>query len=241
MKIITAKEELKGFTNSTLGMRKQKVVPLIDVSEISDEVNANMQLLEDCRRYWDSLRDFRNRRLRNRKYYRGDQWSDQIEDPDNEGEYITEETYLKEQGKVPLKQNQIRQLVKNLIGQYRSNPSKSIVIARAREDAQATEMLTNALQAASYVNILPELDARVFEEFNLSGAIIQKIGYKYFKDRNLEDLYVENTNPNRIFFNSDLSDIRLNDLRLIGEIIDTTVDNIVSSFAKHRGDEENIM
>lgn len=240
MKIITAKEELKGFTNSALGMRKQKVVPLIDVSEISDEVNANMQLLEDCRRYWDSLRDFRNRRLRNRKYYRGDQWSDQIEDPDNEGEYITEETYLKEQGKVPLKQNQIRQLVKNLIGQYRSNPSKSIVIARAREDAQATEMLTNALQAASYVNILPELDARVFEEFNLSGAIIQKIGYKYFKERNLEDLYVENTNPNRIFFNSDLSDIRLNDLRLIGEIIDTTVDNIVSSFAKHKGDEEKI-
>ncbi len=240
MKIIKNKDELQGFTNSTLGMRKQKTIPLKNVSEISDEVNENMQLLEDCRRFWDSLRDFRTRRLRNRKYYRGDQWSDQIEDPDNEGEYITEETYLKNQGKVPLKQNQIRQLVKNLIGQYRSNPSKSIVVARAREDAQATEMLSNALQAAEHNNMLSELDARIFEEFNLSGSILQKIGYKYFKERNLEDLYVENVNPNRIFFNSDVADIRLHDLRLIGEIIDTTVDDIVSVFAKSKADEEKI-
>jgi len=240
MKIIKTKEEIQGFSNSTLGMRKQKTIPLKNVSEISDEVNENMQLLEDCRRYWDSLRDFRTRRLRNRKYYRGDQWSDQIEDPDNAGEYITEETYLKNQGKVPLKQNQIRQLVKNLIGQYRSNPSKSMVVARARENAQATEMLSNALQAAEHNNMLPELDARIFEEFNLSGAVLQKIGYKYFKERNLEDLYVENVNPNRIFFNSDVADIRLHDLRLIGEIIDTTVDDIVSVFAKSQADEEKI-
>lgn len=240
MKIIKTKDELQGFSNSTIGMRKQKTIPLKNVSEISDEVNENMQLLEDCRRYWDSLRDFRTRRLRNRKYYRGDQWSDQIEDPDNEGEYITEETYLKNQGKVPLKQNQIRQLVKNLIGQYRSNPSKSIVVARAREDAQATEQLTNALQCAEQNNMLAELDARVFEEFNLSGAVLQKIGYKYFKERNLEDLYVENVNPNRIFFNSDVADIRLTDLRLIGEIIDTTVDDIVSTFAKSKADEKKI-
>ena len=240
MKIIKTKDEIQGFSNSTIGMRKQKTIPLKNVSEISDEVNENMQLLEDCRRYWDSLRDFRTRRLRNRKYYRGDQWSDQIEDPDNEGEYITEETYLKNQGKVPLKQNQIRQLVKNLIGQYRSNPSKSIVVARARENAQATEQLTNALQCAEQNNMLPELDARAFEEFNLSGAVLQKIGYKYFKERNQEDLYVENVNPNRIFFNSDVADIRLTDLRLIGEIIDTTVDDIVSTFAKSKADEEKI-
>lgn len=240
MRIITDKEQLQGFTNSSLGMRKQKTIPLKNISEISDEVNENMSLLEDCRRYWDSLRDFRTRRLRNRKYYRGDQWSDEIEDPDNGGDYITEETYLKNQGKVPLKQNQIRQLVKNLIGQYRSNPSKSIVISRAREDAQATEMLTSALQCAEHNNMLQELDARIFEEFNLSGAILQKIGYKYFKERNLEDLYVENVNPNRIFFNSDVADIRLNDLRLIGEIIDTTVDDLVSTFAKSKADEEKI-
>jgi len=240
MKIINDKEELKGLTNTALGMRKQKTISLTNISEISDDVRDNLHLLEDCRRYWDSLRDFRNRRLRNRKYYRGDQWSDMIEDPDNDDKYITEETYLKNQGKIPLKQNQIRQLVKNLIGQYRSNPSKGVVVARAREDAQITEMLTNALQCAEQNNMLSELDARLFEEYSLSGAIIQKIGYKHFKERNLEDLYVENTNPNRLFFNSDIADIRLTDLRLIGEIIDTTIDDIIIAFAKNTADEKKI-
>ena len=240
MKIIKSKEELKGFTNTSLGMRKQKTVPLKSISEINDDVKDNMLLLEDCRRYWQSLDDFRTRRLRNRRYYRGDQWSDLIEDPDNADSYITEETYLMNQGKVALKQNQIRQLVKNLIGQYRSNPSKSIVVARVRDDAQATEQLTNALQCAEQNNMLSELDARLFEEFAISGAVVQKVGYKYFKERNLEDLYIENINTNRIFFNSDVADIRLTDLRLIGEIIDTTVDDIVTNFAKSTADEKKI-
>jgi hypothetical protein len=238
MRIVKSKEEMGGLTNSALGMRRQKIFT-IGESSISDNVKENMVLLEECRKYWDSLRDFRKRRLRNRKYYRGDQWSDEILDPET-NKYISEETYLKNQGKIPLKQNQVRQLVKNLIGQYRSNPSKSMVIARSRDNAQVTEMLTNALQCALGNNLTDELDARIYEEFALSGAIPQKIGYKYWKERNLEDLYIENVNPNRLFFNSDVSDIRLHDLRLIGEVIDTTVNDIVSTFAKSSADELKI-
>jgi len=219
-------------------MRKQTILKLVkDVT--MEDTRQNMDLLEECRRHWESMRDFRKRRLRNRKYYRGDQWSDEIKDPDGDG-YITEEQYLKNQGKVPLKQNQVRQLVKNLIGQYRSNPSQSVVIARSRENAGISEMLSNALQAGHQINMTKELDAREFEEFAISGALMQKVGYKYWKERNLEDLYIENVNVNRMFFNADVSDIRLHDLRLIGEIIDTTVNDIVSTFAKSTQDEKRI-
>lgn len=204
-------------------------------------INVNMRLLETCRNDWESLRDLRKRRKRNRKYYRGDQWSDLVKDPDSkEGSLITEETYLKKQGKVPLKQNQIRQLVKNLIGQYRSNPSKAIVIARGREDAKVSEMFTNALQAAEQVNRVQTLDARAFEEFSLSGAPIQKLSYRYWKTRNQPELYIENVNVNRIFFNGDVADVRLNDLRRIGEIIDTTLDDVIATFAKSKAEEERI-
>jgi len=237
MKIVT-NENFKKVNNTTLGMRKQKIVSLTKFEEMED-TRENMALLDECRRYWDSLRDFRKRRLRNRKYYRGDQWSDEILDPDSDS-YITEEQYLKNQGKVPLKQNQIRQLVKNLIGQYRSNPSQSVVIARSRENAEVSEMLSNALQAASQINMVKELDAREFEEFAISGALLQKVGYKYWKERNNEDLFVENVNVNRMFFNSDVSDIRLTDLRIIGEIIDTTLDDIVSTFARNTQEEKKI-
>ena len=230
--------DLKSRTRTKLGMRPQKQVSLIGETPFNDQ-KENMDLLEECRRYWESLRDFRTRRLRARKYYRGDQWSDRIKDPDSD-KYITEETYLKMQGKVPLKQNRIRQLGKNLIGQFLSNPAQTVVLTRSRDNAGLSEMLTNALQYASQTNMLSVIDPRAFEEYMISGAPFQKIGYEYVKERNLEDVVVNNVNPNRMFFNTDVSDVRLKDLRLIGEIIDTTVDEIVSVFAKSPSDEERI-
>jgi hypothetical protein len=220
---------------------KQKQVTLPPDPEGMKVINENMKLLETCRNDWEGLRDFRRRRKRNRKYYRGDQWSDYVKDPDSaEGNLITEETYLKKQGKVPLKQNQIRQLVKNLIGQYRSNPSKAVVIARDRDDAKISEMFTNALQAAEQINRVQTLDARAFEEFSLSGAPVQKLSYRYWKERNQPELYIQNVNINRVFFNGDVADVRLTDLRRIGEIIDTTLDDVVATFAKSKAEEERI-
>ncbi len=231
---------IKKRSISKIGTKQKQIVIAPDPDDMK-VLNENMKLLEICRNDWYSLADFRKRRKRNRKYYRGDQWSDLVKDPDSkEGRMITEETYLKKQGKVPLKQNQIRQLVKNLIGQYRSNPSKAVIIARDREDAKISEMLTNALQAAEQVNRVQTLDARAFEEFSLSGAPIQKLSYRYWRERNQPEIYIENVNPNRIFFNSDVSDVRLNDIRRIGEIIDTTLDDVVSTFAKTKAEEERI-
>ena len=38
------------------------------------------------------------------------------------------------------------------MGQYLSNPSQTMVLSRVRDNAQVTEMLTNALQYALQVN-----------------------------------------------------------------------------------------
>ena len=238
MKRNISAEELTKRPNSKIGMRKQKIVPL-PVASLDSDTRENMQLLEECRRWWESMRDLRARAQRNRRYYRGDQWSDEIQDPET-GRWITEDKYLQNQGKVPLKQNRIRNLVANLIGQYRSNPTKAVVISRGREEASLGEMLTNTLQCALELNEVKELDARQLEVFLLSGVGCQKIGFDYWKERNLEDLVIESTNINRLFLNSDLSDPRGKDLRLIGEIIDAPVDNIVSAFAKNTADEKKI-
>jgi hypothetical protein len=243
MKIIKERSELTGMLNSKLGMRKQKRIPLPEASTMGKD-RENLDLLEECRRYWDSLRDFRERRLRSRRYHRGEQWSDLIVDPDSASstspEYISEETYLMNQGKVPLKQNLVRKNIRNLIGQYLSNPSKTMVLSRIRENAEVTEMFTNALQAALQNNNSKLLDISSFRESTLSGAIGQKISYQYWRERNLEDVLIDNVNPARLFFNTDLSDPRLLDLRLVGEIIDTTIDDIVSTFAKSTVDEKRI-
>jgi hypothetical protein len=68
------------------------------------DVSEDTMLLQRCRAYWDSLSGFRERRERSRKYYRGFQWGDKVFNPETGG-YVTEDSYIRSQGKVPLKQN----------------------------------------------------------------------------------------------------------------------------------------
>lgn len=206
-----------------------------------EQRKENSTLIEQCMHDWLSLVDFRKRRKRNRKYLRGDQWHELMRDPESDKEeYITEENLIKRRGKLPLKQNVIRPAVKNLVGQFRVNKTRSIVQSRSREDATTSEMLTNALMAAQDVNHIRELDARNLEEFLISGMAVCKQRYTMWKERNLEDLFAENVNPNRIFFNSSVSDFRGLDIIRIGEIIDAPVEDLIAAFADSKKDEERI-
>ena len=227
---------LSNLTKKKPEIKKNKVRDFL----LEQNVEDNIRLLQLCSDYWSALQDFRDRRERSRKYLRGDQWHETIEDPDNPGTYITEEEYIKNQGKIPFKQNIIRQLVKNVVGQYRINPTQSMVITRNRENQEEGEMMSQVLRAAKDLNRCSKLDTRNWEEFILSGLPLQKIGFKFWDDRDQEDLYIENINNNRIFFNSDVADVRLHDLNLIGEIRDVDVDDIISAFAQNESEAQLI-
>jgi len=221
--------------------RKQtpEQVNAVRTSHLTDDMQSeNWKTLELCRQYYESLDDFRERRKRARKYHRGDQWHELVKN--EAGETVTEEAYIMDRGKIPFKQNVIRQLMRSLLGQYRTNRTKSAVIARKENDSKRSEMLTNALQTAQKINQTKELDARNLEEFLLSGASVGKIGYSYWKEYNREDVFFQNINPNTVFFNTDIQDPRLIDLRLIGELKDATIDDVVSTFAKNEADEAKI-
>lgn len=230
--------DLSRYTRSRLGMRS----PRIDIFQWQSELKRrqkegkpNFDLLEKFRLCWESLSDFRERSMRAFRYYSGDQWSDEIV---TENGTMTEEYYISSQGKVPLKQNIMRQIGKNLLGQYLTNPTVPIINARAREEQSASEMVSNALQCAYETNMGPLLDARMFEQFMLCGLPIQKIRYRYWEERGLEDVWLENINAHKIAFTNRIYDPRMHELDMIGEIIDTTIDNIVSTFAKNEDDEK---
>jgi len=208
------------------------------ISKLNDDEKTVMgaELLVRCELFWTALQDFRDRRARARKYERGDQWFEKIKNDDDE--WVTEEDLILSQNRLALKQNVIRQLVKNLLGQYRASPAKSVVNSRTKEDASLSEMMTNALQAAKDLNQTTELDAQQFHEHILSGMMVGKVGFKHFKELDRNDVLIDNINVNRMFFNTDVMDIRTRDLNLIGEIIDTDMDVLISTFARSEGDEE---
>lgn len=179
---------------------------------------------------WEAIAHYRRQRTRNRNYTFGKQWGDTITLPD--GRTITEENYLREQGKVPLKNNMIRQLIKSVLGQFRSTQTEPVCVARDRKEQQLGEIMSIILQYAYQHNRLYELDSRTLEEFLISGSCFHKIGYGYRRGKT--DVWIDAVQPSRIFFNN-MEDCRLWDCTMIGELHDMTLADVIGQFC--HGDE----
>lgn len=209
----------------------------IDSVKENSNLNKNNDIILQAQKCWHSLDAFRRNRERNKKYAYGDQWGDKIKDPKTD-KYITEETYIKEQGKVPLKNNLIRRLIKTVIGQYRSNQTEPVCIARDRDEQSLGEMMTTAVQYNYQLNQVDELDGRSMEEFLISGTVFQKESYAWRKNK--MDVWTDIVNPNRIFFDSHMQDVRHWDCDIIGELHDLSFFELCSTFAKDRNSAEQL-
>lgn len=197
----------------------------------------NLEILQLADEYYSSMQNIRKRRMRSRKYYRGDQWSDMVE---VNGNMMSEEEYLEKQGKAPLKQNMIRPPLRNVIGQYRSNPFKPVVFARNRQNQKAAEMMSVALEAALFMNESKERDARELEEFLLSGMAIYKTMYSFDYEREQAIPKFRAVNPNRFFINTDVEDVCGEDVNFLGEVSDLTLDDVIAEYARDGLGEDEI-
>ncbi len=202
-----------------------------------EQTSENLDLLMRCQNDWNRLDGFRRERARNIRYKNGDQWGDTVRDPDT-GATLREDELLSSKGRVPLKHNFIQQFVRSIEGQMLSNPSTSIVYARAKDDAALSDMLTNTLQACHHLNRTARLDTAVLEELLLGGLACVKTRYTFWSTKNRADGRVDLVGANRLFFNTDIEDPRLFDLRRIGEIHDYTPDELVGQFAASPADAE---
>ena len=193
---------------------------------------------ENARHEYDKNLDFRIRRKKCRDFYIGKHWNDLMKDPKT-GLTITMEEYIQSQNMVPIKQNMIRQHIKNLLGQFIENDFKSVVVARNREDQKISEMMSKALEYALQLNDTHLLDVSVFEEFLLSGAFGYKTYYGWHEDRNSDDVVTDSVHPAMMFWNT-VRDVRLKDLNHIGEIHEIPIEQVISTFAKNQADKQLI-
>lgn len=216
------------FTRSKLMPQKPEQHTRIDTRQFTRQLDV----LNEAKQYWDLLADFRRDRKRNVKYAYGDQWSDRVKDPDT-GRYITEKALIEKEGNIPMTQNMIRPLLKNIAGQFRNNQKEPVCTARNREEQELGEMMSIAIQALYQLNDLWELDAAQFNEYNLSSVSCQRIEYAYNDAKQQRDVWVYNVNPNRLFFNP-VEDVRAWDLSLIGEIMDIKLIDLISTFARNQ-------
>ena len=202
----------------------------------------SLDILETVDTTWSAGAPFRRQTERSSRYYKGDQWKDKIVIRHRNGkeEIITEEEYIERQGKPALKQNLIRPLVRNILGQLRLNPYKSTIFSRNADGQKAADMMTAALESVHSMNNKNERDARLFETFLVSGAAIYNTGYKFDDERKIPYPYYRAVDPSRYFQTVSASDVCGDDVDFCGDFFDTSLLDIKSMYAKTRKQEEEL-
>ncbi|MCH5234953.1 MAG: hypothetical protein J1E16_06635 [Muribaculaceae bacterium] len=177
-------------------------------------------LLHQCRESFDSLSDFRAKRNRCRDYTFGRQWNDIIE---VNGCRITEYEYILREGNVPLKNNLIRRIVRNVLGVFRS-----------RLPDIMNRYYSKELEQVAAANSLSELFSRSLEEFLISGMVVHRKRFGFNKA--VPGIWTEIVSPSSFFFNTDARDSRGWDINLIGQIHKVDFNDWCRAFVKNRED-----
>lgn len=214
----------------TTGTSDKKVLDSVRYGDCSE-------LLQYCRELYGKMGVIRKDMSRNTMYVFGDQWKDYIKDPDSEYAHdeITEEEYIMRNGKVPLKYNIMNKSKKAVVGLYRNMKNEPVAIARDRDEQKLGEMMTVAMQYAYQSNYIAEMNARLLEQCFCTGIFARSCYYRRNDERQLSDVYVQNENPYKIFFN-DVEDVLFRDLHTIGALRDMTFRDLVSAFASDESD-----
>ena len=185
-----------------------------------------LEVLLEAQGYYMNMERFRRDRERNKRYNYGDQWSDVI---CVDGKRMTEEEYIMKQGNIPLKNNMIRRLTRNVIGVYRSQATEPTCFARDRDEQKLAETMSTALQYNMGLNRMTELYARTMEEFLISGMAVHRKWYGRRNDK--EDCWTDYVQPNNFFVDNNMRDFRAWDCTCIGEIHDVSFESVCQQFA----------
>lgn len=192
---------------------------------------VGIDILLEAQQYWDAMARFRKERDRCKRYCYGDQWGDYIQVG---CKTMTEEQYIEKQGKPPLKNNLIRRLVKNVIGVYRGQNKEPTCVARDRDEQTQSEIMSTVLQYNWQKNRIKEINARSFEEFLISGLVVQRKSYGW--RNNTLDCWTDYVQPNNFIIDNNGKDFRGWDISFIGQIHDVSFEDVMEDFAKSPAD-----
>lgn len=166
-------------------------------------------MLSQVEKAFASLAHFRKTRLRLKNFTFGRQWDDLMVTA--EKQVMTEGEYAERRGRATMSNNMIHRLIKTLIGHFR--------------DSQLDLSNSQTLEPSN-----TELDARMFEEFLISGCAVQRLSFERRPGFNDPLPWVDNVSPSE-FFAYPLRDPRALDIELIGMFHTWSIDEIVGRFA----------
>lgn len=182
----------------------------------------DMELLQRARECYEGLREFRAGRERCKRFCYGDQWDDLIDD---RGVKMRERDFIVSQGNMPLCNNLIRRLVRNVLGVYRDRWKAPQVQGVADADRLNRMLATNMA-----LNRMEELYARTLEDFLIGGLAVHR---KWYGRRGgFSACRTDMVQPDKFFFDKSARDFRGSDLAIVGELHTIRFEELAASFAR---------
>ena len=227
MQPITTKQKYKLLPMSHITPKRDNTeIDTVAFSQKHFGDRRAFDVLMEAQHYWNQMDDFRRDRERNKRYTYGFQWDDII---CVDGKKMSEEDYIKAQGNVPLKNNLIRRLVRNVLGVYRSQLKEPTCTARDRDEQKLGETMSTILQCNMQLNRMNEVNARSMEEFLISGFIVHRKSYGWRNGK--EDCWTDYVQPNNFFIDNNMRDFRGWDVTCLGEVHDVSFGQLCEQFA----------
>lgn len=202
----------------------------------SNERGRALDVLMEAQRYWLNMESFRRERRRNKDYYFGKQWEDMIT---VDGESMTEAEYIRRQGNVPLKNNLMRRLGRNVLGEYYKQNTEPTCFARDRKEQAYAECDTELLSYNADMNNLNEEMARLFEDFLIGGFTVCRHRYGW-DEAGRNDVWRRHVECDNFIVDSNMRDYSGKDACLVGEIHDISRGEMLHTFAKSPQDYQRL-
>lgn len=178
-------------------------------------MNTNQAILHAAYMAWTSANQLRNKRLRNKRFTYGDQWGDIV--TTKNGRTTTEHELYARGGTQPMTNNLIRQMLKTIVGRYRT------------EFIDEQHIDNKNLKSVYQNNQLKELDSRTLEEFLISGTAVQRIDIE--RELWKRQVIVTNVNLNNFFINQ-IEDPLARDIELVGQLHDLNIAQLIKIVAQ---------
>ena len=176
-------------------------------------------ILQEAREAWANLAGFRKNRDRCRNYTFGRQWSDPVS---TDSGIMSEYEYIVREGNVPLKNNLIRRIVRNVLGVFRKQ-LPDLMLPYFSEIPEVAE--TNSLE---------ELFTRTMEEYIISGMAVHRKSFGLSDGR--RGVRTDIVSPSTFFFTPSAHDLRGRDIDIIGQFHDVDFRQWCLEMVKTRAD-----
>lgn len=206
---------------------------------LHSERGTAIEFLNECAACWNALDEARRKMRRSLLYAYGDQWGDYVLDPDTQS-LITEGELIKKNGKVPLKNNMIAPILSNIDGQMRQNLLRPVCVARDQSESRVGEMMSIAIEYVHDINEMEEVDSDSMRMLLNGGMTAQRVEYGVNPSKGQKDVWVYAVNPSRLFFNTNLEDVRMWDINCIGELFDIPIEQVLAHFGRTPAEKERI-